>query len=66
MTIRREGGLLSLMDEDSKDWATASLKEVPFWREDMSPEEYDIEREYLARNWSKVREGTYIPLWKQK
>lgn len=55
-----------MMDEDSKDWATASLKEVPFWREDMSPEEYDIEREYLARNWSKVREGTYIPLWKQK
>nr|DAS13127.1 MAG TPA: hypothetical protein [Bacteriophage sp.] len=53
------------MEEKGKSWASATLKEVPFWRDDMGPEEYDIEREYLAKNWNMVREGTYIPLWKQ-
>jgi hypothetical protein len=51
--------------EESKEWASATLKEVPFWREDMGPEEYDREREYLAKNWDLVRNGTYVPLWKQ-
>ena len=32
------------------DWATPSLKEVPFWRDGMSPEEYEVEREYLYNN----------------
>ncbi len=55
------------MTEEKKDsWASPTLKEVPFWREDMGPEEYDIEREYYAKNWDMVRNGTYIPLWKQK
>ena len=54
------------MEEKGKSWASATLKEVPFWHDDMGPEEYDIEREYLAKNWNMVREGTYIPLWKQK
>lgn len=53
------------MTEENKDWASATLKEVPFWREDMGPEEYDKEREYMAKNWHMVREGTYVPLWKQ-
>lgn len=54
-----------LMGEKNKDWASATLKEVPFWRDDMGPEEYDIEREYLAKNFHLVRQGLYIPLWKQ-
>ncbi len=54
------------MMEENKGWATSTLKEVPFWRDDMQPEEYDREREYLAKNWHMVREGTYVPLWKQR
>lgn len=53
------------MMEENKDWASETLKEAPFWREDMQPEEYDIEREYCAKNFHLVREGTYQPLWKQ-
>lgn len=52
--------------EENKEWATPTLKEVPFWRDDMQPEEYDREREYLAKNWHMVRKGTYVPLWKQE
>lgn len=52
--------------EGNKDWASYTLKEVPFWRDDMTPEEYDIEREYYAKNFHLVREGKYVPLWKQK
>ena len=52
--------------EDPEDWATETLKESPFWREGMRPEEYDIEREYLYRNYNLVLDGTYKPLWKQK
>lgn len=48
------------------NWATETLKEVPFWRNDMTPEEYDIEREYFARNFNLIKNGEYIPLWKQK
>lgn len=48
------------------DWATYTLKEAPFWREGMSPEEYDIEREYYAKNTKLVLSGKYIPLWQQK
>ena len=55
-----------MMDEKSKEWATPGLKEVPFWRDDMSPEEYEIERDYFLKNWNKFREGLYVPLWKQK
>lgn len=47
------------------DWASPTLKEVPFWREDMSPEEYQIENEYLAEHWDEYRQGNYVPLWKQ-
>ncbi len=48
-----------------KNWATETLKEAPFWREGMLPEEYDIEREYLAKHWNDLQDGKYIPLWQQ-
>ncbi len=54
------------MMEEDKDWATPTLKEVPFWRDDMTPEEYEVEREYWARNFGLLRQGLYKPLWKQK
>nr|WP_289706990.1 hypothetical protein [Enterocloster clostridioformis] len=51
---------------ESSGWASATLKEVPFWRDDMSPEEYDREREYYAENFHLLRAGTYLPLWVQE
>lgn len=52
--------------EENNDWATETLKEVPFWRDGMTPEEYDEEREYLGKNYILLQKGTYVPLWKQK
>lgn len=49
-----------------KDWANGTLKEVPFWRDDMSVEEYEKERTYLSENWDKLVNGIYMPLWQQK
>lgn len=51
---------------EKDDWSTPTLREVPFWRKGMTQEEYDIEREYHARNFHLVRQGLYTPLWKQK
>ncbi len=48
------------------DWATLQVKEVPFWRDDMTPEEYEKERNYYNKHLDDVRNCTYIPLWKQK
>lgn len=50
---------------ERQEWATPTLKEVPFWREDMSPEEYERERTYMIQNWNAVLQGRYVPLWKQ-
>ena len=30
-----------------ENWATGQMKEFPFWRNDMSPEEFDAERVYF-------------------
>lgn len=49
-----------------KDWAHPTLKEMPFWREGMTTEEYDTEREYYYKNYDLVREGKYKALWKQR
>lgn len=53
------------MAEDNK-WATETLKEVPFWREGMTPEEYDIEREYFYTHWEEYTRGEYTPLWRHR
>lgn len=52
--------------EENNDWATETLKEAPFWRDGMTPEEYDEEREYLGKNYILLQKGTYVPFWKQK
>ena len=51
--------------QTADDWATYTLKEAPFWREGISPEEYEIEREYLGRNYDLLMKNQYVPLWKQ-
>lgn len=53
-------------ESTEKNWATETLKEVPFWREDMTPEEYEVERTYYYNNWDLVESLKYVPLWKQK
>ena len=48
------------------NWARGTLKEVPFWREDMQPEEYEEERNYFLSHYEDYTNGKYTPLWKQK
>lgn len=49
------------------DWASPSLKEAPYWREGMSPEEYDEERIYYYKHFATLEERiNYKPMWKQK
>ena len=36
-------GLIDLADSTS--WASLEMKKNPWWHNDMSPEEYDVERE---------------------
>lgn len=43
----------------------ACLLEYPFVRDDMTWEEYFIEKEYYGEHWNEVRTGEYKPLWKQ-
>ena len=38
----------------------------PFWREGMTAEEFDREREYYGMHLEDVSSGKYKPLWKQK
>ena len=48
------------------DWATPGMKEYPFWRNDMTIDEFDKEREYYLKNFEQlVLTGKYVPLWKQ-
>lgn len=47
------------------DWATETLKEAPYWRNGMSPEEYEIERDYFNLHIEDWLKGEYEPLWKQ-
>ena len=54
------------MAEEQSNWATPSLMESPFWRDGMTPEEYDKENEYLDTHYDMILNGTYMPLWKQK
>ena len=39
--------------------------QYPFVREGMTIEEYLREKEYYKKNYSKVVNGTYLPMWKQ-
>ena len=47
------------------NWATPSLKEAPFWRVGMTPDEYDKEREYFDNHYDEYIRGNYLPMWKQ-
>jgi len=48
------------------DWSTPNLRKYPWWRDGMTPDEYDKEREYYYKNFDElVKTGLYKPLWKQ-
>lgn len=53
--------------EESRNWATFGVREVPYWRDGMSPEEYELERAYYSNCFIReaVHKGEYKPLWKQ-
>lgn len=53
--------------EGKSDWATPTLMEAPFWIDDMSPEEYELERAYYINISSRGIQSRigYKPLWKQ-
>ena len=59
-------GRIEKMESKKSDWARGTIKEVPFWREDMSVEEYEEERNYLNQHWTDYMNNRYIPLWKQR
>lgn len=40
--------------------------EYPFVRSDMTEEEFDKEYDYYIRHYDDVKNGMYIPLWKQE
>ena len=35
---------------NASNWASLEMKKNPWWRDDMSPEEYDAEREFYVKN----------------
>lgn len=48
-----------------EDWARETLKEAPYWRDGMTPEEYEIERDYFNAHLKEYYCGKYKPLWEQ-
>ena len=40
--------------------------EAPFWRNGMTPEEYETENRYLSKKIYKQKDGNYMPLWMQE
>lgn len=45
---------------------SGQTKEVPFWRDGMSFDEYEEERMYLFKCMKNDNMDDYKPLWKQK
>ncbi len=55
-----------MMEEDKKNWASFFHKETPFWRDDMTYDEW-LE-EWRHYEWTTIngKLAEYVPLWKQK
>ena len=51
--------MIEKMESKKSDWARGTIKEVPFWREDMSIEEYEEERNYLNQHWTDYMNNRY-------
>lgn len=51
--------------EEKNDWATPGMKEFVFWKDGMTPEEFEAERKHYYEMMSRGKRGEYTPLWKQ-
>ena len=53
------------MMKKQSDWASYGMMEEPFWRNDMTPEEFELERAYLVNIYSRgiKAEINYKSLW---
>lgn len=55
------------MTQENKDaYFTPGMKEWCFYREGMSPEEFEAEYRYMGEHFDEYRAGTYKPMWKQR
>lgn len=52
--------------EEKNRWYSPTMMEVPFWRDDITLEEYEKEMAYYEEHYADVQRGIYEPLWKQK
>lgn len=52
--------------EEKDRWYSPPMMEAPFWRKDMTLEEYEEEYAYYEEHYTDVQQGIYEPLWKQK
>ena len=57
-------GLFNTIHSDD-DWCTPGMREAPFYYEGITPEQYELERTYLAEHFKDLQNGTYVPLYKQ-
>ena len=57
---------LKLQMVENKEWSTPTLREVPYWKDGMSIDEYEMERTYYYEHMQDVKAGVYLPLWKQR
>lgn len=53
------------MTQEEKDQFWRDNAEYPFVRKGMGSEEYHKEFVYYLKNYPKVLDGTYKPLWQQ-
>lgn len=54
------------MEDIKKSELTTGMMEAPFYRQGMKTDEWEKENKYLCENMDKLKNGTYMPLWKQK
>lgn len=52
------------MAKTQSNWATPSMKEFVFWRDGMTPEEFEKERDHYYKMMMQGKETEYKPLWK--
>ena len=58
---------LQKRNDKMENWANITLKHNAWWKEVMTPDDYDKERDYYFSNFDTlVVNGKYVPLWKQK
>lgn len=47
---------------DKSDWASCTFMEAPYWRDGMTPAEYEVERFHFETSYDEYRKGSYKTL----